>query len=277
MSLLRKLERRLQPLAVPHVILAIVAGQTFFYLTALLGLVDPGRLVLDWKLVTQGEWWRLTSFALVPPASSPIFIAFALYMLYLLGNALEEEWGTLRLNLFLLSGWALTIVASVFVPETIVTNAFIGSSIFLAFAYLNPNYVFYIFFILPVKVKWLALITWLYFGYILITGSMAARLLALASAGNFLLFFGARIISDLRSGKRHMDGQLKRRAAAREAEAAGPRHRCVVCAKNSDTHPQEDFRYCSKCAGDQCYCAEHLRDHVHVIEAAASPAPKEKS
>jgi hypothetical protein len=264
MSWSRKLERRLQFLAVPHVILAIVVGQTFFYLSGLLGMVDPSRLVLSWSLVAQGEWWRLASFTLVPPAASPVFIAFALYMFYFFGSALEDEWGELRLNLFLLTGWLLSVSAALLAPDALVSNAFIGSSVFLAFAYLNPDYVLHLFFILPVKVKWLALITWLYLGYVCAVGSSIDRLLVLASAGNFLLFFAPRIIRDMRSGKRHMDGQIRRRARLREAEAAGPRHRCVVCGKTSESHPQEDFRYCSKCAGDQCYCSEHLRSHVHI-------------
>ena len=267
MSFLRKLERRLEPLAIPHVILAIVVGQTFFYLSALLGLIDPFRLVLVWDLVASGEWWRLASFALVPPAAHPVFIAFALYLLYLLGSSLESEWGTLRLNLFLLVGWALAVGVSFIVPLTVVSNAFIGGSIFLAFAYLNPNYVFHIFFVLPVKVKWLALLTWLYFGYVMLFGDTAARLLALAASGNFLLFFARRIVEDVRTGRRHMSQQLRRRAEIREAAAAGPRHRCVVCEKNSDTHPHEDFRYR---ADDRCYCEEHLRA---VIAAEKAPRP----
>lgn len=274
MSFFSKLERRLQPLAVPHAILAIVIGQTFFYLTTMLGLVNAERLILSWSRVMEGEWWRLASFVLMPPAAGWLFIAFALYMLYFLGTALEEAWGTLRLNLFLIVGWLLTVAAAWFVPDSVASNAFIGGSLFLAFAYLNPNFTFYILFILPVRVKWLALLTWLYYGYVCVVGSLADRLFVLAAVGNFLLFFGARIVSDLKTGKRQVDGQLRRRAERREAEAAGPRHRCVVCGKNSDTHPEEDFRYCSRCAGDQCYCSEHLRNHVHVTESSATPTPR---
>lgn len=256
MSFFSKLERRLQPLAVPHVLLAIVAGQTFFYLAMLLGLVDADRLVLAWTLVAQGEWWRLTSFVLVPPAAHWAFIAFALYMLYFFGNTLEQEWGSLRLNLFLLTGWLLTLAAAWWVPDAVVGNAFVGASVFLAFAYLNPNYTLYLFFILPVQVKWLALVMWLSFAFMCVTGDAAERVLVLASTGNFLLFFGARIVRDLRAGKRQVGVKIQRRAAEREAEAAGPRHRCVVCAKNSDTHPNEDFRYR---ADEKCYCEGHLR------------------
>ena len=266
MSFFRQLERRLQFLAVPHVILALVAGQTFFYLSALLVLVDPSRLVLSWSLVADGEWWRLASFTLVPPDASPVFIAFALYMFYFFGSTLEHEWGELRLNLFLLAGWALTVGSAFMYPDELVHNGFIGNSVFLAFGYLFPDFVLYLFFILPVKVKWLALVNWLYLGYVCVTGSSVDRVLILASTGNFLLFFGPRIVSDLKSGKRRLSRQATLRTERRQAEAAGPRHRCVVCGKTSDSHPQEDFRYCSKCAGDQCYCSEHLRAHVHIGE-----------
>jgi hypothetical protein len=52
--------------------------------------------------------------------------------------------------------------------------------------------------------------------------------------------------------------------AAREDE---PRHVCHVCGKTDRTHPQLDFRYCSKCAGDQCYCPDHIQNHAHVVAA----------
>lgn len=257
MSWLNKLERRLEPLAVHHVVLALVAGQTFFYLAEMLQMVDRSRLVLAWGLVAQGEWWRVLSFTLVPPNAHWVFIAFALYILYFLGSALEEAWGTLRLNLFLLSGWLLTVAAAWLQPTMVVNNMFIGGSVFLAFAYLNPNYVFHLFLILPVKVKWLALVTWGFYALIFVTGGAGARLLVLAATGNFFLFFGARMIDDLKGARRRAGQASLRRAERAEAAAAGPRHRCHVCEKNSDTHPDEDFRYR---ADGKCYCEQHLRE-----------------
>ena len=256
MSWSLKLEKRLQPLAIPHVLLALVAGQTFFYLAELIHLVDRSRLVLAWALVAQGEWWRLFSFTLVPPDAHWAFIAFALYMVYFLGSALEDAWGVLHFNLFLLSGWLLTLGAASLAPTMLANNTFIGGSIFLAFAYLNPNYVFYVFLVIPVKVKWLALLTWVFYGIAFFAGGPGARWLVLASVGNFLLFFTPRIVADLRTGKRQADGRALRRSEKVEAAAAGPRHRCVVCGRDSNTHPEEDFRYR---ADERCYCAEHLR------------------
>jgi hypothetical protein len=257
MSWLNKLERRLEPLAVHHVVLALVAGQTFFYLAEMFQLVERSRLVLAWGLVAQGEWWRLFSFVLVPPNAHWAFIAFALYVLYFLGSALEEAWGTLRLNLFLLSGWLLTVAAAWLAPTMVVNNMFVGGSVFLAFAYLNPNYVFHLFLVLPVKVKWLALVMWGFYALAFFTGGAGGRLLVLAATGNFFLFFGARMIDDLR-GMRRRAGQASRRRAERvETAAAGPRHRCCVCEKTSDSHPDEDFRYR---ADGKCYCEQHLRE-----------------
>lgn len=264
MSWLDKLERRLQPLALPHVVLALVAGQTFFYLAEMFQLVDRSRLVLAWVLVANGEWWRIFSFALVPPAAHWALIAFALYMLHFLGSALEEAWGTLRLNLFLFTGWAFTVAASMLEPTTLASNAFIGGSLFLAFAYLNPNYVFHIFLVLPVRVKWLAALTGVFYAVTFALGGTGTRLFIAASVANFLLFFGSRIVQDLRHGRRRLQQGAVRRAARHEAAAAGPRHTCVICGKNSDTHPDEDFRYR---ADDRCYCSEHLR--VPLPEEAA--------
>ena len=50
-----------------------------------------------------------------------------------------------------------------------------------------------------------------------------------------------------------------------------PMDRCIVCGKTDRTNPEMDFRYCSKCAGDQCYCPEHIQNHTHVV-AANEPA-----
>ena len=58
---------------------------------------------------------------------------------------------------------------------------------------------------------------------------------------------------------------MEARRAERAEEAERPRHVCYVCGKNDRTHPQLDFRYCSKCAGDQCYCPEHIQNHSHVV------------
>jgi len=254
MSLVNKIERQFPWIAAPHVVLALVAGQTFFYLTGMLGMVDVSRLSLSMSQVLGGEWWRLATFVFYPPATHWALVAFGLYLFYMMGGALEQEWGRARLNLFLLTGYLLTVVAAALVPGARVDNYFAGGALFLAFAYLNPNYVFHLFLVLPVKVKYLAIVAWVYFAYLFFTQGLPTKLLVLAGTGNFLVFFGTTLWRDIKTGRRHMQHQTKRRAERSEAASAGPRHQCAVCEKNSDTHPDEDFRYA---ADDRCYCETH--------------------
>ena len=93
--------------------------------------------------------------------------------------------------------------------------------------------------------------------------------MVLAATGNFLIFFSGDLVAQIRSGRRRMTHQARVFAARPEEGAA--RHRCRTCGKTNLTHPQLDFRYCSKCAGDQCYCSEHIFNHEHVLVDEAAP------
>src|SRR5512135_659465 len=189
MSLLNKLERKLRRYAVPNVTLYLIIGQALFFLFAISGRFILERVVLIPDRVMMGEWWRLITFLFIPPLTNPIFAFFAWYLFYLMGSALEGHWGAFRYNLFLLIGYLVTVAAAFLFPWSAATNLFIGGSVFLAFAYLYPEFEILIFFILPVKIKWLALLTWIGYGYQLIAGSWGTRLQVLASVSNFLIFF----------------------------------------------------------------------------------------
>jgi hypothetical protein len=262
MGLLNRLERLFGRFAIPNISLYLVIGQVLFWSVGYLGFFDVGRLELLPLAVRGGEIWRLVTFLLIPPNASPVFIAFAWYMFWMMGTALEDFWGAFRYNLFLFVGWALTVAVALFFPGSYATNLFLAGSVFLAFAFLNPDFELLLFFILPVKIKWLALVQAAFYGYALLVGTWPVRLAVFASVGNFLLFFGAEIIQRMKTGRRQMEHKA-RQAAARD-KADEPRHRCHVCGKTDLTHPQMDFRYCSKCVGEECYCTEHLGNHVHT-------------
>jgi len=272
MSLLSRLERALGRHAIPDLSLYIVLGQLMVLGFALLGGFNPEPLALQPAAVLAGQVWRPLTFIFVPPVTTismtgAIFLAFGWYLFYLMGGALEQHWGVFRYNAFLFLGWLLTVAAAFVTPGAYASNGYIALTVFLAFAYLNPDFVMYIFFILPVKIKWLALIAWIGTGFAFVTGSWPGRLMILASIGNFLVFFSRDIALSLRSGKRKMAWQAQ--AFGAEKSEREPRHRCHVCGKTDVSHPQLDFRYCSKCAGDECYCSEHLFNHEHVAPDAA--------
>jgi hypothetical protein len=269
MSLLDRLERVLGRYAIPNITLYIVMGQVFVLLGWILGRLDLSYFLLVPERVLQGEWWRVFSFIFMPPPIARpdplrlVFVAFALYIFYFMGNALEGYWGTFRYNAFLFIGVMLTIGAAFLTPGAASTNTFLAGSVFLAFAYLHPDFELSLFFLLPIKVKWLALVTWILYGVTFIRGDWPVRFQVLASVGNFMLFFGRDIALSMRQRRRRIIREASRVAPA-EREA---RHVCHVCGKTDVSHPQLDFRYCSKCAGDQCYCPEHIQNHAHVVAA----------
>jgi hypothetical protein len=256
--MLSKLERTLGRFAVPNLSLYLVFGQVTVYIAILLDRLQPGALVFVPRLALMGQWWRALSFLLMPPPMNVIFICFAWWIFYMMGSALEDYWGSFRFNLFIFIGAALTVGISFLEPDSAISNAFLAGSVFLAFAYLNPDFELLLFFILPVRIKWLALVTWVVYGLQFLVGGWPARLQIIAATGNFFLFFGADLARGVRS---------RQRAAARSAERAaapGVRHRCRICGKTDKSNPELDFRYCSKCAGEECYCPEHIRNHEHV-------------
>ena len=268
MALLNRIERHLGRFAIPNLSLYLIGGQVMFFGFSLLGGFDLGRILLVPGLVLQGEVWRLFSFVLVPPVSgsltltSALFLAISWYFFYMISQALENYWGAFRFNLFFLTGWFLTVAVSFLTPELRTSYEFFAVSVFLAFALLNPDFELYLFFILPVKIKWFALVMWIGLGYAFVVGTWNVRLAVLASIGNFLLFFAGEMAQRVKTGRRSMQQQVRRTALREVTEE--PRHRCVVCGKTDRTHPQIDFRYCSQCVGEECYCSEHIRDHVHT-------------
>ena len=90
---------------------------------------------------------------------SPLWLFFSFYIFYMIGNSLEQHWGTFRFNLFVLCGYLLTVLMAFVSPGAIITNTYFLGSVFLAFATLFPNIEFRLFFVLPVKVKWLGWLT----------------------------------------------------------------------------------------------------------------------
>ncbi|MFA5074354.1 MAG: hypothetical protein WC539_10720 [Nitrospirota bacterium] len=258
MDFLNTLERKFRRCAIPNVTMYLIAGQVIFFMVHLSGNFMLERVVLIPEFVFAGEWWRLFTFLFIPPLTNPIFAFFAWYLFYLMGSALENHWGAFRYNLYLLAGYFITVGAAFLFPYSAATNIFIGGSVFLAFAYLYPEFQIYIFFILPVKMKWLALLTWIGYGFQMTIGSWPTRLLVLASIANFFLFFGRDIMLKMKAGNREMVAKAKKISDKKEAF-----HRCAVCGVTDISDPNMEFRYCPECNG-LGYCKDHIANHEHV-------------
>jgi membrane associated rhomboid family serine protease len=272
MTLLDRLQRRFGRFAVPRVTEGLIACQVFVYSATYFQPQFVAKLQLVPSRVLQGEVWRLVTFLCEPPLSNrnPLWAFFFWWFFYLMGTVLEATWGTFRYNVYLLTGLLATVAASFLYPDAPVHIGFLEWSLFFAFAFLYPDFRILVLFIIPVKVKWLALVQWIAYGLILLNGSWPFRLYVGAAVCNFFLFFWHDIYLRMRSGRRRIAGQVAQIEAARR-----PRHACVICGANNITRPELSFRYCSKCVGSPCYCSDHIRDHAHVVEAKQVEAQQE--
>lgn len=270
MRLLTRLEERFGRFALPNLTLALIICQMTVYLVT--GSMNQKRdmeidgpaeevLMLIPAKVMAGEVWRLVTFLFLPPTMGLLGSLLFWYAFYIFGTALESYWGTFRYNLYLFIGTVAIAAVSFLTPALPASNLFLDVTVFLAVAWIAPEMPILLFFILPVPIKWIARLTWAGLLLAFFLGDWSIRAQSAASVANFLLFFGREIIEHVRHGHRTMTRQAARLAVER------PRpehyHRCVVCGITDRSHPGTEFRYCSKCVGDCCYCGEHLRAHTH--------------
>lgn len=256
MDLISKLEKRFGGWAIPHLTLYLMAIQAIGLALMMGGYAAEKDLVLVGGLVQVGQWTRLLSFMMIPPDASPIFLFFAFYIFYLMGSSLEREWGTFRYNLYILQGYLFTVAVAFVVPSAQIFNYFFLGGVILAFATLFPNIEFRIFFILPVKVKWLGWLTTIFYTLTLLSADLGSRLCVVAAFANYLLFFGKDFLRNLKAGQRR-----RAYASKREVVAAQPFHVCAECGASDKSDELLDFRYCSSCG--KCYCEKHIGDHGH--------------
>jgi len=187
------LERRIGFLSISQFPLFIAAANGIIYFMGQAQPVFVERLILDPVAVRAGEWWRVLTFLFVPPQMSPLFLVFWLLLLYQYAMALENAWGEFRFFIFYLLGAAATVLAALLVLHEPLGNVPLNTTLFLAFATLYPDVELLIFFILPIKVKYLAWIVWLTIAVSFVLGSFTTRVALGASLTNYGLFFGADI------------------------------------------------------------------------------------
>src|SRR5205823_11796988 len=120
---------------------------------------------------------------------SPLWIIFALWFLWWIGEGLEQAWGAFRLSLYFFAGMIGTTAAAFFFGARF-SNSMLFASLFYAFARFYPDQVIYVLFILPVKIKWMAwaLAALLFVRFFL--GPMSYRMAVVAAFANYLIFFG---------------------------------------------------------------------------------------
>lgn len=280
MNWLDKLERKFGRYAIPNLTVYLLAGYVIgcgiIYLMPNL----IGWLTLEPALILRGQIWRIISWVLIPPTTNPISLLFLVLLYYSLGTALERTWGTFRYNVYIFSGILFTVIAvfvlyGVFfalygteVPLSsigLVSTNYITMSIFLAFAAIYPDMEVLLYFVLPIKMKWMALVYAVMALYYFITGGIVSRVAIAASLLNFVIFFlSSRNMRRFGPREQARKAKFRKQSRPHMTYAGGARHRCAVCGRTELDDPNLEFRFCSKCKGNYEYCQDHLFTHEHV-------------
>ena len=264
--------RRHPDFGIPHLMKYVAIANVVFWL---LGAVNPvlmSYLRFDPYLVLRGQIWRIVTFALYPPSTGMLaFIAF--YFYYWIGSTLERYWGTPKFNVYFFSGILFTLLYGFLIyfitGIRIQLNAeYVYLSMFFSFAAMFPDMQVLLFFVIPVKMKWLALVDAAFFLMSILTASFPENLLPIVAVLNFFVFCGGEL---LRSVPRRPTAATVnfRRASAKLRREQRDRlytHKCAVCGRTDTDYPELEFRYCSRCAGYHCFCQDHLNNHIHFTE-----------
>jgi membrane associated rhomboid family serine protease len=211
-----KLEYRFRRFGVDNLMIYLTGTMLAVYFAEnLTRLPISGFLFFNRDLILQGQVWRLVTFLFLPPRNGMIlWVLLALYFYYFIGNSLESVWGKTRFTMYYLCGALGAILAGFITGYG--ENMYLNLSMFLAFAALFPNHEIMLFFVLPVKVKYLAYLDAALLLLAFLTGGWAVKAAIVASLINLLLFFGDNFINWLKDWKRYGKNRLNFRRNARQ-------------------------------------------------------------
>jgi hypothetical protein len=261
--LLARLERRFGSIAIPNLIVYVVAGMAIAWA---LSLSNPGslnRLALDMDAVRRGEVWRLVTFLFIPPRTTTAFLLISFYFTWWIGSSLEQHWGAFKFNVYFFLGALATIVAASIVDVPL-NNRWIGAqdgALLLAFATVFPETEILLFFI-PVRAKWLGFIAVAILVFFFVTGDVGSRASILAAVSSYAIFFADHWWGRLRQEELLVRQRVRRAQFESNAPPSMGERACALCgAKEAEG---ADIRVCSceKCGGKpRELCLAHARSH----------------
>lgn len=287
--MLDKLEKKLGKFAVNNLIVYILAAYGIGYLLdfgqRFTGVPYLNYLTLEPYYILHGQIWRLVSWIIIPPDRSLIFAIIMFFLYYQLGTTLEQTWGSFKFNVFIFGGMFFTLIGAFItyaIYGTAIPVGYIGGitttnyvllSIFLAFSACFPDMQVLLYFIIPIKMKWMSIFYVVIIGYQALSyirgGLWFAAAPIIASVVNFLVFYLlTRDTTRFNPKDIHRRAEFRRQATPPRTKYRDgtpiARHKCAVCGRTEITNPELEFRFCSKCNGNYEYCSDHLFTHQHI-------------
>lgn len=283
MNFLNKMERKIGKYAIPNLMIYLIAAYCIGFV---IYTVNPNfmlMLTLSPYHILHGQVWRLITWILMPTDTRVFSLLIMALLYYQLGSALERSWGTFRFNVYIFGGMLFTVIGAFILYgiyaaagtgnlETIslissltFTTNYINLTIFLAFAVMYPEMQILLFFIIPVKMKWMAVVYAVLIAINLILTSWGGRIAIIMSILNFLIFFlSTRNYRRVSPKEIHRKQVFKAQMREPRRSSMVTKHKCAVCGRTELDDPNLEFRFCSKCDGNYEYCQDHLFTHQHI-------------
>lgn len=172
-----------------------------------------GFILIPGEVVSRP--WTLVTYQFVH-GSSPFWFFISMLVLWIMAKPLEESWGSPRFLVFWLVatfGASLTATA---LKLPLYGDSGVGTSILLTFATLYPDVEFRLFFLIPVKVKYLAVVAvaWLAFSSLQM-GILVGVANVAGMCTGYLFFLATRRMPT----RRKMVFEYKKRKASAEVKA----------------------------------------------------------
>ena len=301
MNFLYNVEKKFGKYAINNLSLYIVGSWAIGYLLSLFAPNVYTLLIFDIASVFGGhQYWRLFTWIFTIPGAIDVFTILMLFIYYSIGSSIENHVGTFLYNLYIFGSFFM-ITLGMLVQGAIIYNSelttiellynigiqngfmygptyFVSMSVFLGFALIYSESHMLLFFVFPVKTKWLAYADVIYMivmlvqdgGQTLITGIVIAVLF------NFYLFYlisknySSRRMRNWQKGTDTLKRQKEFKKKMEQAQVdynppkGATRHKCVICGRTEADDENLEFRFCSRCNGNYEYCNEHLFTHEHV-------------
>ena len=284
MDFLTKLERKYGKYAIPNLTLILISGFILGYLIEIFMPEGLQLLAMNPEKILHGQIYRLVTWVVIPPSSASILVIITLFFYFSIGRTLENSWGDFRYTVYILSGIIFTdigMMGTYLVMHLMgqsqlldmyyqaglygASTYYLCMSMFLAYAFMFPDMQVLLYFIIPIKVKWLGyldiaylLVMILQYGYMQYYTGMVTVIMSVL---NFILFYF------MSKGKTKMTpAQRKRKRKYKQQVRQSQiltRHKCAICGQTELDTPNLEFRYCSRCKGNYEYCQNHLFTHEH--------------
>lgn len=285
-----KLERKFGKYAIPNITRYMIFANLIGYFLALIGQ-NTIMQYLDFSAahIFHGQIWRLITWIFVPASGLSFWTLLFILCLLMLGQNLEHALGTFRMNVYFWGGiiisdigglliGGITYLAGIRVPiygmtsglPIYLTMYYILFSLYLMLGILMPEAEVRLYFVLPIKMKWLTIVYVIELAYEIFSYFRMGWMYGIMFGTEIVLAF-LNLLLFVYSCKNHVSRKQKKRQKQFQAQFAQPRpgsgitkHKCAICGRTELDDPNLTFRYCSKCAGNYEYCQDHLFTHQHI-------------